>query len=432
MTHNVLGDVSNLYVGMQEDLDVRDFCSDIVIEVSLSMLSEGKSPEEVLEFFAQGDSDVVLEIYESLTLTEEVQPCNFSGELNYILERAGLLKAIRSGLRTIWKGKKVAPAAAKAAAPAAKSGQVTAVGRRIRIKRALPPAKGAAPATTGAAQAAKPGLGGKIKNFFTKGGIGKNILAGTIGFGAGMMVGKNQQPAAEPAEPETTTAPDKKPEVTNYDTVFPNGVPNYSDIFKDTKQPEPTKVEVPDEQEKKKEKAKAEGLPDRAPSQLGDKTPYSKAATEKMSLRTRRILSGQSVYNRDPRARAGYDPRYDRKTRKEAYDIVLDYLVSEGHVDTVDEAHYVMMQMDAEHIQSIVEAGEGRVNLTYPAGHPKYGQPMEVDGKPMSVSKRTADWNSKMNRYKEQNPEGYKKAKGMMGPYGWSEPPKGYNPPNWM
>jgi len=187
MTHNVLGDVSNLYVGMQEDLDVRDFCSDIVIEVSLSMLSEGKSPEEVLEFFAQGDSDAVLELYESLTLTEEVQPCNFSGELNYILERAGLLKAIRSGLRTIWKGKKVAPAAAKAAAPAAKSGQVTAVGRRIRIKRALPPAKGAAPATTGAApattgaaQAAKPGLGGKIKNFFTKGGIGKIILAGLL------------------------------------------------------------------------------------------------------------------------------------------------------------------------------------------------------------------------------------------------------------
>jgi hypothetical protein len=39
----------------------------------------------------------------------------------------------------------------------------------------------------------------------------------------------------------------------------------------------------------------------------------------------------------------------------EAYDVVLDYLLSEGHVDTVEEAHYVMMQMDAEYIQSIVE-----------------------------------------------------------------------------
>ena len=39
----------------------------------------------------------------------------------------------------------------------------------------------------------------------------------------------------------------------------------------------------------------------------------------------------------------------------EAYDVVLDYLLSEGHADTVEEAHYVMMQMDAEYVQSIVE-----------------------------------------------------------------------------
>jgi len=43
-----------------------------------------------------------------------------------------------------------------------------------------------------------------------------------------------------------------------------------------------------------------------------------------------------------------------KKTQKEAYDIVLDYLLSEGHADTLSEAHYVMMQMDAEHIRNIV------------------------------------------------------------------------------
>jgi hypothetical protein len=40
--------------------------------------------------------------------------------------------------------------------------------------------------------------------------------------------------------------------------------------------------------------------------------------------------------------------------KKEAYDIVLDYLLSEGHADTLSEAHYVMLQMDSEHIQNIV------------------------------------------------------------------------------
>jgi hypothetical protein len=48
-------------------------------------------------------------------------------------------------------------------------------------------------------------------------------------------------------------------------------------------------------------------------------------------------------------------PVAKRTMKKEAYDMVLDYLVSEGHVDTVEEAHYVMLQMTSEHVQDIVE-----------------------------------------------------------------------------
>ncbi len=39
----------------------------------------------------------------------------------------------------------------------------------------------------------------------------------------------------------------------------------------------------------------------------------------------------------------------------DAYDLVLDYLLENGHADTVDEAHYVMLEMDSKMIQSIVE-----------------------------------------------------------------------------
>ena len=39
----------------------------------------------------------------------------------------------------------------------------------------------------------------------------------------------------------------------------------------------------------------------------------------------------------------------------EPYELVLEYLLSEGHADTVEEAHYVMMQLDSEYIQRIVE-----------------------------------------------------------------------------
>lgn len=44
----------------------------------------------------------------------------------------------------------------------------------------------------------------------------------------------------------------------------------------------------------------------------------------------------------------------------DAYDLVLEYLLDNGHVDTVDEAHYVMLEMDSEMIQSIVEGEDGK------------------------------------------------------------------------
>ncbi len=39
----------------------------------------------------------------------------------------------------------------------------------------------------------------------------------------------------------------------------------------------------------------------------------------------------------------------------DAYNLVLEYLLSQGHTETIEEAHYVMMEMDEEMIGSIVE-----------------------------------------------------------------------------
>ena len=90
-----------------------------------------------------------------------------------------------------------------------------------------------------------------------------------------------------------------------------------------------------------------------------------------------------------------------RTMQTNAYDLVLDYLLSEGHVDTVEEAHYVMLQMTSEHVQQVVEertaadpkmkARMGHSNpaingkpVLYPKGHPE-------EGKPMSFNKAETD-----------------------------------------
>ena len=61
-----------------------------------------------------------------------------------------------------------------------------------------------------------------------------------------------------------------------------------------------------------------------------------------------------------------------KKYNKESYDVVLEYLLSEGHAETLEEANYVMMQMTSEHLRDIVE-GKYSDSVTYKKGTaPKY------------------------------------------------------------
>ena len=48
----------------------------------------------------------------------------------------------------------------------------------------------------------------------------------------------------------------------------------------------------------------------------------------------------------------------------DAYDLVLEYLLSQGHADTLEEANYVMLELDAEMIGDIVEVMEGSGMVT--------------------------------------------------------------------
>ena len=54
--------------------------------------------------------------------------------------------------------------------------------------------------------------------------------------------------------------------------------------------------------------------------------------------------------------RKKYDLQVANMNNKvEAYDLVLDYVLSEGHADNIEEAHYVMMQLDEETIKEFIK-----------------------------------------------------------------------------
>ena len=88
-------------------------------------------------------------------------------------------------------------------------------------------------------------------------------------------------------------------------------------------------------------------------------------------------------------AKPSYRSGRQRMRMMDSYDMVLDYLLSEGHAETVEEAHYIMMQLDQEHIQEVVEAYVV-TNADKMGNTPAYqgllkGKKNQVTGKPLYV-----------------------------------------------
>ena len=75
---------------------------------------------------------------------------------------------------------------------------------------------------------------------------------------------------------------------------------------------------------------------------------------------------------------------FGRNNKVEIYDIVLEYLMSEGHADTIAEAEYIMTELDSEMVDQIIET---RMD---PRGRPASG-PMNVYANPKKPSQAHLD-----------------------------------------
>ena len=137
-------------------------------------------------------------------------------------------------------------------------------------------------------------------------------------------------------------------------------------------------------------KSKPEPAPAPAPAPKPEPTPEPKP--KGLDLDTVRQYGGYGYDNTLTNTDTIYR-QMRRKYNKESYDVVLEYLLSEGHAETLEEANYVMMQMTSEHLRDIVEERTaadpgmnrrmGRSNpsingkpIPNPPGHPDAGKPV--------------------------------------------------------
>ena len=358
------------------DQEVAEFVEDIISTVSISMICERYSADAVLSFFANSTEEVILEKYFSVDkvyITESIVSDEYIQEQFEILDEGlgAALKVLGTGLKMGGKG--LLQGAGTALKGAGRT-VVTAVKRGIgpggrkalgaastKVKEIGTAAKAALTSPTaknilkGAGVLGLGGVGGFLGAKLAGAGSGDNAKVGPKIVGPKIVGpkivgpkssspsggGGSNSPAPSSTPAKSKAAPtkpdDSDAKLTNMQKwakanptlaarVKP-GQSGYDEISAKRTKPGPNE---------KQDQTPTQGNPDAKIDTKSVEADLKKAA-EKAGKEAQKQL-----------VKASYE--YD------AYDLVLEYLLSQGHTDTVEEAHYVMMEMDAETIGTIIEA----------------------------------------------------------------------------
>jgi hypothetical protein len=94
------------------------------------------------------------------------------------------------------------------------------------------------------------------------------------------------------------------------------------------------------------------------PEQKQDQTPTQGPSTAKIDTKDADNALKAEVERQKRRLEQQNKTPVTTKESYEPYDVILNYLLSKGHADTLDEANYIMMEMDETAIGTIMEQYE--------------------------------------------------------------------------
>ena len=388
------------------DQEAAEIVEDIISTISVSMIYEGYSANAVIGFLADSSEEEIIEKYLSFDeniLTESNVPEEYIEEQLEILDEVvGALfrvgKALVKGAKYAKGAKGAAPfarmssgfkSAATAAERVAKQGPKASSIVRSTLSKGVQKvkdiAKGAKAALT-SPTAKKIALGAAgLGAAGLAGGIGGYMGAKLAGAGSGSKPTETSRPEAEPATPAPAPAPSGSDGGSGTKTTAPSAAPKPKPTQGNAQYRELIKKGKTKEAEKLGKEQWAKNFPELAKRLKPDGTQkgtgeseMEKSAEELRQMQNRSkqrqgaLMGGPEGPGKidtkaaDDALKAEQENQKKRmeqqnktpvtaKESYEPYDIVLNYLLSEGHADTLDEANYIMLEMDENAICTIVE-----------------------------------------------------------------------------
>jgi hypothetical protein len=385
------------------DAEAAELVEDILSTISVSMIYEGYSANAVIGFLADSSEEEIIEKYlnfDGNILTEskvsedyvEEQLQQLNEFLGAALRIAGAgLKAAKyakgvKGLAPLSRLSSGLKAAGTAAGRIAKQGPKASSIVRSTLSKGVQKvkdiAKGAKSALTGST-AKKVALGAA--------GLGAAGLAGGVGgyfgaklAGAGSKPSESPKPTstppAAPEAPKPPAAPAKpsggSPAPASPKPKADQGTSKYKELIKQGKTKEAEKLGLETwakANPKLAAKLNADGTQKgTGQSEMEKSAEDLRKMVDKSKQRQGALMGGPEGPGKvdtkaaDDALKAELERQKKRmeqqkntamtaKESYEPYDIILNYLLSEGHADTVDEANYIMLEMDTDAIGTIMQ-----------------------------------------------------------------------------
>ena len=304
----------------------------IFLHVTYSMLEEGYDIDEILGMWVLADEEKIGELMESLTLTEEIDMTNqdLQDISRYYFYEGRTPRFDWSWLGRLF-GRKIKPPSVK---PPVKPPVV-------KPNPTKPPTtSGGRPITQGGGSSTRTQSPKVTKNTTgtLKDKLKKNapIIGGAAVVGGGLMIGGSDLLPPEPGDGNSAPRSDSS----------------------NTDQDDKAAADKAAADKAAADKAAAEEEARRRAEADARSSPTKSYGWWKLKNQPKDLYKNSPGYrvSRDAYRNIRANPvpsMYDH------YEVIADYLINEGHASDIEEADYVMRQLDEEFIQSIVESSCG-------------------------------------------------------------------------
>jgi hypothetical protein len=206
------------------------------------------------------------------------------------------------------------------------------------------------------------GINRSTSNLMTSGGIGGAISRGFQSAQSGARRALGLEPSVN-VKPGEKYGPGDGPSAASKGTIggllkkTPPAATTQQPVQQKTQQPVQQKTQQPVQQKTQQPVQQKTQQPSGKPATAGT---YSSQFKKSAPALSKTLTKKEPTMKSDLGGRLGkaLSGKVSDFQFKDSYDMVLDYLLSEGHVASVEEAHYVMLEMDQETIQGICERYE--------------------------------------------------------------------------